>query len=92
MSTIHLQFALASQDVGQIQPFIVTKKDLCTMYRSPRLAQRMISAGWIMTARPGRPGRATLYDFESAKAAYARLKNGEEPPLLAWESKRGPTP
>jgi hypothetical protein len=71
------------------EPFCVTRRKLFTLFGSPRLTQRMIAAGWITAIRPGAPGRETLYDFQSAKAAFHRLKNGEEPPLLPCEKSKG---
>jgi hypothetical protein len=45
----------------------------------------MIAAGWIKVVRKGKPGREALYDYESAARSFQRLKDGEEPPLLACE-------
>jgi hypothetical protein len=70
------------------EPFIVLRRDLFEMFGSPRLAQRIIHAGWIEIVRRGKPGRETLFDFHSAKGAYERLKRGEDPPLLPCERKR----
>ncbi len=48
----------------------------------------MIAGGWITVVRRGSPGREALYDYESAKAAFERLKRGEQPPLLPCEIRR----
>jgi len=74
--------------VGLIQPFMVTRKILFTIFSSPRLVMRMIAAGWVVEVRRGGPGREALFDFQSAQDAYARLKRGEEPPLLPCEIRR----
>ena len=74
-----------SQVPGALEPFLVTRKSLFTIFGSPRLAQRMIAAGWITTVRCGSPGRETLFDYASAKNAFERLKNGEHPPPLPCE-------
>jgi hypothetical protein len=75
-----------------IPPFAVTRATLSTLFGSPRLAQRMIAAGWIVRVRQGGPGRESLYDYDSARRAYERIKVGEEPPPLASEQRRSPTP
>lgn len=79
--------AVPNAEPDQVRPFIVTRKSLFTLLASPRLAQRMIAAGWIAVVRPGSPGREALFDYESAKAAFERFKGGEEPPLLPCEAK-----
>ena len=66
-------------------PFLVTRRTLNQIFASPRLVQRMLVAGWFEIVRAGGPGRETLYDFDSARRAFARLKAGEEPPLLRCE-------
>jgi len=68
-----------------LDPFLVTRAFLNQVFSSPRLVQRLIAAGWIITVRPGRPGCEALFDYPSAKAAYGRLKAGEQPPLLPSE-------
>jgi hypothetical protein len=74
-------------------PFQVTRADLLRKFASPRLVQQMIAAGWLTVVRKGKPGRETLFDYESAVLAYDRLKRGEEPPLLPCETKyRAKTP
>jgi hypothetical protein len=50
----------------------------------------MIAADWIRLVRPGKPGRESLFDFQSAKKAYARLMAGEEPPPLPSKAKNKP--
>jgi hypothetical protein len=71
-----------------LEPFAVTRKQLFQLFSSPRMVQRMMAAGWIARVRNGRSGRAALFDYSSAVAAYERFKRGEEPPLLPCEVKR----
>jgi hypothetical protein len=71
-----------------LEPFQVNRKELRKLFSSPQLVARMIAAGWITVVRKGKPGRETLYDYQSATCAYQRLKNGEVPPLLARERKK----
>ena len=68
-----------------VEPFLVTRKDLFHLFGSKRLVQRLLFHGWIQPVRLGKPGREALYDFISAKEAFARYKSGEEPPLLPCE-------
>jgi hypothetical protein len=79
--------ARPSPALPKVDPFLVNRKTLFTIFGSPRLAQRMIAAGWITVVRRGGPGRETLFDRESANVAFERLKGGEEPPLLACETR-----
>jgi phage terminase Nu1 subunit (DNA packaging protein) len=72
---------------NQIEPFQVTRRQLIELFNSPRLVQRMIVAGWFEVVRQGGPGRETLYDYQSARRAYRRLKSGERPPLLRCEQR-----
>lgn len=80
--------AAPNAEPGEIQPFLINRKYLFTLFSSPRLAQRMIAAGWIAVVRRGTPGREALYSYESAKAAFERFKGGEEPPLLPSEKRK----
>jgi hypothetical protein len=41
----------------------------------------------MIVVRRGGRGRTTLIDYQSFKAAYQRLLNGEEPPLLPSEER-----
>lgn len=66
-------------------PFMVTRRKMNLMFGSSSLVKRMAAAGWLVVVRPGRPGRETLYDYQSAQRAFARLKAGEEPPPLAYD-------
>ena len=66
-----------------IAPFQVTRKQLNQMFNSPTQVKEMIAAGWIVPVRPGKPGRETLFDYQSAVNAYARLQAGEEPQPMA---------
>jgi len=63
-----------------LEPFQVTRKQLNNFFNSPTQVRQMITAGWIQPVRPGKPGREALFDYQSAKDAYARLQAGEEPP------------
>ncbi|NBR84119.1 MAG: hypothetical protein EB141_09030 [Verrucomicrobia bacterium] len=60
-------------------PFMVNRRDLNRLFGSKTLAGQLIKAGWIKTVRQGKPGRESLYDYQSAIDAYERLKRGEEP-------------
>lgn len=68
--------------------FCVTLNRLVEEFGSRRLVRRMIAAGWITAVRRGGPGRESLYDYQSAEAAYERFKVGEEPPLMPSELKQ----
>ena len=70
----------AFQHADGTQPFMVTRKKLNELFASPRLVQRMISAGWFEVVRVGKQGREALYDYMSAVRAFERFKAGEEPP------------
>lgn len=65
--------------VTVLKPFQVTRKQLHEVFNSPQLVKLMIAADWITAVRPGKPGRETLFDYQSAANAYARLQAGEEP-------------
>ena len=62
-----------------IKPFLVTRQTLIELFGSKTLTDEMIQAGWIQPVRPGKPGRAALFDYASSERAAERLKNGEEP-------------
>jgi len=68
--------------VTVLEPFQVTRKQLHELFNSPQLVRQMIAAGWILPVRPGKAGRETLFDYQSATKAYDRLRAGEEPPPL----------
>ncbi len=68
------------QHADGTKPFMVTRKTLKEIFASPRLVQRMISAGWFVVLQVGKPGREALYDYMSAVRAFERFKAGEEPP------------
>jgi hypothetical protein len=69
--------------VTVLKPFQVTRKQLNQMFNSPTQVKQLITAGWIIPVRPGKPGRETLFDYQSAVNAYARLQAGEEPQPMA---------
>jgi hypothetical protein len=71
----------------RLEPFQVTRTQLHELFNSPTLVKKMIAAGWILPVRPGKPGRETLFDYLSAKGAFACLKAGEEPPPLPARAK-----
>ena len=73
-----------------IEPFQITRKQLHGSFNSPQLVKQMIAAGWIVPVRQGKPGRETLFDYQSAANAYARLRAGEEPPPLPSKAKSEP--
>ena len=75
---------------AEVEPFQVTRKKLPVLFDSPQLVKQMIAADWIRLVRPGKPGRESLFDFQSAKKAYARLMAGEEPPPLPLKAKNKP--
>jgi len=68
------------------EPFAVNRKELTRLFASPQLAQDLVDVGWIEVVRAGKPGRETLFDFQSAKAAYARLRGGESPVIQGEEN------
>ena len=74
-----------------LEPFAVSRERLFWLFGSPRVVQRMLASGWIAKVRSGRPGRASLFDYSSAVAAYERFKGGETPPLLPCEVKQRPS-
>ena len=60
-------------------PFLVTRQQLYALFASRQLVRDMVAAGWLAVIRPGGPGRETLFSYESAQAAFDRLKLGELP-------------
>lgn len=89
-NTNHIPDAAQSRQLvraSHIRPFMVTRKQLCSIFNSPRLVQRMLAHGWIDVVVPGKSGRETLFDYTSAEHAYSRLKAGETPALLPCEAK-----
>lgn len=60
-------------------PFFATRRDLIIQFRSKKLVEELIEAGWIKLVLRGGPGCAALYDYASAERAAERLKTGEEP-------------
>lgn len=60
-------------------PFLVTRRQLNSLFASRQLVRDMLAAGWLTVIRPGGPGRETLFSYEAAQAAYDRLKCGEKP-------------
>ena len=72
-----------------LEPFQVTKKSLFHILGSQKLALRMIHAQWILVTQKGKSGRECLYDYASVKQAYQRFRDGERPPLLPCEMRKG---
>ncbi len=62
-----------------LEPFQVTRKQLHQIFNSQQLVKQMVAAGWIVPVRPGKQGRESLFDYQSAKSAFARLRAGEAP-------------
>jgi hypothetical protein len=73
-----------------LTPFLLTKRQLVHLFGSHRLVKMMVAANWFERIREGGPGKEALYSYESAKAAYERLKVGENPPPLACKYLQGP--
>ena len=71
--------AIAKPAVVELHPFAVTRKGLEALFGSPQLVRQLLAAAWIQVVRLGKPGREALFDYESAQAAYQRLRAGEEP-------------
>ncbi len=74
------------------EPFAVTKSEAYRIVGYPKLVQRWLywtkrSKPWIIVARQGGRGSATLIDFSSLKNAYQRFLAGEKPPLMPCELK-----
>lgn len=61
------------------KPFLVTRRKLIALFSSKTLTDQIIKAGWVQQVRPGKPGRAALYDYVSAEGAAEKLRKGEEP-------------
>jgi hypothetical protein len=57
------------------------------MTAMPKLVQRWLYYDWVEVVRPGNRGREAVIDFASLKAAYARYRNGDHPPLLPSEAR-----
>jgi len=75
-STIKSQLAsLRNIGVLRLTPFAVTKRQLVELFNSPSLVRQQIKDGQFLVVRPGGPGREALYDFESAQAAYERIRS-----------------
>jgi hypothetical protein len=72
---------------SHLEPYQVTRTQLDGMFNSPTQVKRMIHAGWIVPVRPGKPGREALFDYQSTKAAFARLQAGEQPPPVPPKAK-----
>ena len=72
-----------------LEPFQVTKKEVIALLCSQKIALRMIHYKWIITTQNGKPGRESLYDYQSVKNAYERFRSGERPPLLPCEQHGG---
>jgi hypothetical protein len=71
-----------------LEPLAITKREAFRSVGSPKIVQRWLFHEWVITVRRGGRGRTTLIDYQSFKAAYGRLLNGEEPPLLPCEERQ----
>ncbi len=58
----------------------VRASELTLIFRSPKLARRIVAAGWLKPSF--RAHRCVLYDRGDVNAAWERIKGGEEPPRL----------
>jgi hypothetical protein len=83
-----------------IEPLAVSKGTVIRMIGSVRIVQRWLffsrqnipeEKRWLKIALKGGAGRRTLIDFASVKAAYARMLEGDLPPLLPCEVRRQKT-
>ena len=74
------------------RPLALTKRQAVTALGSSNLVARMLWASryagdqWLVIVRSGRD---LLIDTASVEAAYERLLNGEQPPLMPSERRFG---
>jgi hypothetical protein len=77
---------------GGVRPLALTKRQAISALGSSKLVTRMLWASrhagdqWLIIVRSGRD---LLIDTSSVEAAYGRLLNGEQPPLMPSESRLG---
>ncbi len=85
-----------ANEIDSIEPLAVSKRTVIRLIGSVRIVQRWLyhsrktvpeGKRWVTIAVNGGPGRQTLIDYASLKAAYARLLQGDAPPLLPCEVK-----
>ncbi len=83
--------------IESIEPLAVPKRTVFRMIGSVRIVQRWLffsrdeipeEERWLKVALKGGAGRQTLIDYASVKAAYARMLEGDLPPLLPCEVRR----
>ncbi len=74
--------------INGMRPFALTKKQAIAVLGSAKLVDRML---WATRHANGRwfniirGGRDLLLDTQSVEIAYARLADGEQPPLMSSE-------
>jgi hypothetical protein len=74
------------------RPLTLTKRQAVTVLGSSKLVARMLWASryagdqWLVIVRSGRD---LLINTASVEAAYQRLLNGEQPPLMPSERRSG---
>jgi hypothetical protein len=76
--------------VNGVKPLVVNKRVLVVVFGgATKLVEQLLSvssrepsSNWLDIVRPGSPGVEVLVDRASVERAYARIKNGELPPLL----------
>jgi hypothetical protein len=81
--------------VVDLEPQALGKVEVCKFLGiGPKILARMIAASrsgdeWLqfVSNHSGKPRLRVLFSVESARAAFCRLKRGEEPPLLPCESR-----
>ncbi len=83
--------------IESIEPLAVPKRTAIRIVGSVRIVQRWLFFSrdaipeenrWVKIALQGRAGRQMLIDYASVKAAYARMLQGDLPPLLPCEVRR----
>jgi hypothetical protein len=84
------------ESIGLLEPKALEKESLCRFIGiGPKVLQRMIWASrhgdrWLDFAsnHKGKPKLRVTFTVESARLAFERLRNGEEPPMLPSELRR----
>jgi len=77
-----------------VHPLAINKKQAGLALGSIKTLQRMLWSArhqpqdpWLKIVREGGPGTECLIDTASVEAAYARIYQGEKPPLMPSECK-----
>lgn len=78
--------------VHGVRPLAINKKQAGLALGSIKTLQRMLWSArhqpqdpWLKIVREGGPGTECLIDTASVEAAYARIYQGEKPPLMPSE-------